>query len=65
MTNEEFNPNCLLIGIMIGALLMLGFTMLFPRHVRAVNEQLVKEGLASYSPTTGEIIWKECENNDK
>jgi hypothetical protein len=65
MINKELNPTCLLTGVIIGALMMVEITFLFPHHVRAVNEQLVKEGLASYSPTTGEIIWKECENNDK
>jgi hypothetical protein len=29
------------------------------------KEQLIKEGLAYYSPTTVEVIWKECKNNDK
>jgi hypothetical protein len=53
------------LGVLVGALLMLLLTMLFPHNIWAVNEQLVKEGLAYYSPTTGEVIWKECENNDK
>jgi hypothetical protein len=65
MANEELNTNCILISLITGALLMVGFTMLFPHHVRAVNEQLVQEGLASYSPITGELIWKECRKNDK
>jgi hypothetical protein len=65
MVNEELNTRCILISMITGALLMVGFTMLFPHNIRAVNEQLVKEGLAYYSPITGEVIWKECKNNDK
>jgi endonuclease YncB( thermonuclease family) len=59
------NETDFFLGVLTGALLVVCFTYLFPHNVRSVNEQLIKEGLAYYSPIKGEVIWKECVKNDK
>lgn len=51
------------IGFILGLLMMLLVTYAEPYNIRAVNEQLMKEGHAYYT-TDGDIAWynmKDCQ----
>jgi len=54
----EGKISSLVIGFIFGLLFHTVGAYLFPYNVRAVNEKLVEHGMAYYSATTGDIIWR-------